>query len=175
MNLGELWEIVRDREAWRAAVHRVAKSQTQLSDWTTTNQLFEGGKKSRISIWSFHSTHKSLLCLYYMPSTVPVSKDIRKNCFQGKNHIRITILRNKLQNSTQTQVSSSQLSWFCQRRLSNEVTFEWSLKVSFSNLRKIKTLLQECLICLWAVYWQFFTTFPYPNSKYLCSSTLHYI
>ena len=30
MNLGELWEIVRDREAWRAAVHRVAKSQTQL-------------------------------------------------------------------------------------------------------------------------------------------------
>ena len=32
MNLGELWELVIDREAWRAAIHGVAKSQTQLSD-----------------------------------------------------------------------------------------------------------------------------------------------
>ena len=32
MNLGKLWEIVRDREGWRAAVHGVAKSWTQLSD-----------------------------------------------------------------------------------------------------------------------------------------------
>ena len=36
MNLGKLREIVRDREAWLAAVHGVAKSQTQLSDYTTT-------------------------------------------------------------------------------------------------------------------------------------------
>ena len=28
INLGKLWEMVRDREAWRAAVHRVTKSQT---------------------------------------------------------------------------------------------------------------------------------------------------
>ena len=32
MNLGKLWETVRDREAWRAAVHGVSKSQTQLDD-----------------------------------------------------------------------------------------------------------------------------------------------
>ena len=32
VSLGELPELVRDREAWRAAIHGVAKSQTQLSD-----------------------------------------------------------------------------------------------------------------------------------------------
>ena len=32
MNLGKLWEMVRDREAWRAAVHGVTKSRTQLHD-----------------------------------------------------------------------------------------------------------------------------------------------
>ena len=35
MSLSTLWEMVKDREAWCAAVHRIAKSRTQLSDWTT--------------------------------------------------------------------------------------------------------------------------------------------
>ena len=36
MNLSKFWERVKDREAWCAAIHWVAKSQTGLSDWTTT-------------------------------------------------------------------------------------------------------------------------------------------
>ena len=32
MSLGELWELVMDREAWRAVIHEAAKSWTQLSD-----------------------------------------------------------------------------------------------------------------------------------------------
>ena len=37
MSLSKLWEFVMNREAWRAAIHGVAKNQTQLSDWTELN------------------------------------------------------------------------------------------------------------------------------------------
>ena len=36
MNLGKLWKMVRDREAWHAAVHGITKSWTPLGDQTTT-------------------------------------------------------------------------------------------------------------------------------------------
>ena len=36
MNLDKLWEMVKDREAWRATVHGISRSWTRLGDWTTT-------------------------------------------------------------------------------------------------------------------------------------------
>ena len=46
MSLGELRELVIDREAWHAAIHKVAKSGTRLSDWTELNWTH-----SRILAW----------------------------------------------------------------------------------------------------------------------------
>ena len=35
ISLSKLWEIVKDMEAWHAAIHGIAKNRTQLSHWTT--------------------------------------------------------------------------------------------------------------------------------------------
>ena len=39
-SLGELQELVMDREAWRAAIHGIAKSRTWLSNWTELMQVW---------------------------------------------------------------------------------------------------------------------------------------
>ena len=46
MNLGKLWEVVRNRKAWNAAVHGVARSRTQLSGGTTRTKCMKVGGKS---------------------------------------------------------------------------------------------------------------------------------
>ena len=53
LSLSELQDLVMDREAWHAAIHGVAKSQTRMSDWTELNWMLQefvidGHKEIRI-------------------------------------------------------------------------------------------------------------------------------
>ena len=59
MSLGKLQELVMDREAWHAAVHRVAKSRIQLS-WTESLLRDVGKKVSFLPPWEFQTPISSL-------------------------------------------------------------------------------------------------------------------
>ena len=65
MSLGKLWELVMDRKGWRAAIHRVAKNGTRLSDWTELKLISSdlSSKQSRIERQTEASMIVLLLCL----------------------------------------------------------------------------------------------------------------
>ena len=67
MGLGELRELVMDREAWRAAVHGITKSQTRLSDCTElnipSNLLTQGPCLTVTSVWKVLHPDSDLACV----------------------------------------------------------------------------------------------------------------
>ena len=57
MSLSKFQELVMDREAWHAAIHEIAKSQTQLSEWTELN--WTGGTLVGYSPWGYKELDKT--------------------------------------------------------------------------------------------------------------------
>ena len=86
MSLGNLWELVMDREAWRAVTHGVTKSRTWLSSWTELNNTHELWKywmnkhrlKSTSLIWFkpciFMKHRKPNMYLFYINQLIKNNK-----------------------------------------------------------------------------------------------------
>ena len=107
INLSKLWDMVRDREAWHAAVHRVTKSWIQLSDWGT--QYNVNSLAIIIALWLCRLPPLGGLCEGYL-GTVSISMS---NILQVQNYFIIKNLpnRNKKRKPKKATVCWSIFTW----------------------------------------------------------------
>ena len=65
VSLGELHELVTDREAWCAVIHGIARSRIQLSDWTDLNWTESVALRAPLS-WNFPGKNTGIGCHFYL-------------------------------------------------------------------------------------------------------------
>ena len=95
MSLCRLWELVVDREAWRATVHWLAKNQTQLSNWTKLN-WFAIILKYFLSSFLFLSFYCSILSFIYLCLGSPGGSVVKHLPASTGNMGSISSLKNPL-------------------------------------------------------------------------------
>ena len=89
MSLGKLRELVMDREAWRAAIHGVAKSQTRLSDWTELKSLSCVQPTRLHRPWDSPGKNTGVGCHFLLQGIVliPELKLVLPHCKQTPYHL----------------------------------------------------------------------------------------
>ena len=89
MSLSKLRKLVMDREAWRVAVHGIAKSRTQLSDWTELIHSGggEGSVRSVLGVGHFGYSYNMYSSSYYVTGTMQNTRNatvVKKILFQSR-------------------------------------------------------------------------------------------